>query len=69
MDRMPRPRLVSLSLEVNPLVRNGIRSGLVDHETLALFSGAGIVNGSTPDGEWTEIENKIGNFMKAIMQK
>ena len=47
----------------------GIRSGLVDHETLALFSGAGIVNGSTPDGEWTEIENKIGNFMKAIMQK
>ncbi|MFQ5631178.1 MAG: isochorismate synthase MenF, partial [bacterium] len=45
----------------------GIRSGLVEGNKLALFSGAGIVKGSTPDGEWAEIENKIANFMKAIM--
>lgn len=45
----------------------GIRSGLVYHNELALFSGAGIVQGSTPDGEWAEIENKIANFMKALM--
>lgn len=46
-----------------------IRSGLVDKKELALFSGAGIVKGSTPEGEWAEIENKIANFMKAIMAK
>jgi menaquinone-specific isochorismate synthase len=40
----------------------GIRSGLVRGQTLALFSGAGIVAGSVPDEEWTEIEQKIGDF-------
>ena len=40
----------------------GIRSGLVRGDTLALYSGAGIVPGSTPGGEWTEIEQKIGDF-------
>jgi menaquinone-specific isochorismate synthase len=40
----------------------GIRSGLVRGQTLALFSGAGIVAGSVPDGEWAEIEQKIGDF-------
>jgi len=29
---------------------------------LALFSGAGIVAGSVPEGEWEEIEQKIGDF-------
>lgn len=40
----------------------GIRSGLVRGDTLALYSGAGIVEGSTPEGEWAEIEQKIEDF-------
>ena len=40
----------------------GIRSGLVRGNRLALFSGAGIVAGSVPEGEWAEIEQKIGDF-------
>ena len=40
----------------------GIRSGLVRGDALALYSGAGIVEGSTPEGEWAEIEQKIGDF-------
>jgi menaquinone-specific isochorismate synthase len=40
----------------------GIRSGLMREQTLALFSGAGIVAGSVPDEEWAEIEQKIGDF-------
>ena len=40
----------------------GIRSGLVRGQTLALFSGAGLVAGSVPDEEWAEIEQKIGDF-------
>ena len=39
-------------------------AGLVQGNTLSLFSGAGIVQGSTPEAEWQEIENKISNFMK-----
>ena len=42
----------------------GLRSGLVRGRTLALFSGAGIVAGSVPDEEWTEIEQKIGDFTR-----
>ncbi len=44
----------------------GIRAGLVEESQIALFSGAGIVDGSTPDREWEEIEQKIGDFA-AIM--
>jgi menaquinone-specific isochorismate synthase len=40
----------------------GIRSGLVRGSRLALFSGAGIVEGSVPEDEWAEIEQKIGDF-------
>ena len=42
----------------------GIRSGLVRGRTLALYSGAGIVAGSVPEGEWAEIEQKIGDFTR-----
>ncbi len=42
----------------------GIRSGLVRRNRLALFSGAGIVAGSVPEGEWAEIEQKIGDFTR-----
>ncbi|MCO5189838.1 MAG: isochorismate synthase [Anaerolineae bacterium] len=44
----------------------GIRSGLINGNTLSLFSGAGIVPGSVPEQEWQEIENKLGNFRKAL---
>ena len=44
----------------------GLRAGLVEESQIALFSGAGIVEGSTPDREWEEIEQKIGDFA-AIM--
>ena len=40
----------------------GIRSGLVHGNNLALFSGAGIVEGSVPEAEWAEIEQKIDDF-------
>ena len=41
----------------------GIRSGLVDGNTLSLYSGAGIVSGSKPVEEWAEIEQKMANFL------
>jgi menaquinone-specific isochorismate synthase len=44
----------------------GIRSGLVRGRTLALFSGAGIVPGSTAEEEWAEVEQKIGDFTGAF---
>jgi menaquinone-specific isochorismate synthase len=44
----------------------GLRAGLVEEDRMALFSGAGIVDGSVPDREWEEIEQKIGDFA-AIM--
>ncbi len=40
----------------------GIRSGLVRGRSLSLYSGAGIVEGSVPETEWAEIEQKIGDF-------
>jgi menaquinone-specific isochorismate synthase len=43
-----------------------IRSGLVQAERLALFSGAGIVDGSVPEQEWDEIEQKIGDFASVL---
>jgi len=45
----------------------GIRSGMVVDKKLHLFAGAGIVKGSTPEGEWDEIENKIDNFITALV--
>lgn len=43
-----------------------IRSALVNHDTLSLYAGAGIVEGSTAEGEWNEIETKIGNFIEVF---
>lgn len=42
----------------------GIRSGLLKNNQLALFAGAGIVNESTAQDEWDEIENKVSTFLK-----
>lgn len=44
----------------------GIRSGLLTRDTLHFFAGAGVVRGSTADGEWTETEHKL-NVMKSIL--
>jgi len=44
----------------------GIRSGLVQGKKLSVFAGAGIVQGSEPQAEWDEVENKISNFIKII---
>lgn len=44
-----------------------IRSGLVHGNQLTVYSGAGIVPGSTPEQEWNEIENKLLNFRKALL--
>ena len=44
----------------------GIRSALVSDHKLALFSGAGIVEGSVPRLEWAEIEQKISNFLQIL---
>ncbi|MEZ4744549.1 MAG: chorismate-binding protein [Calditrichia bacterium] len=43
-----------------------IRSGMVYHNKLLLYAGAGIVPGSEPEKEWDELENKISNFMRAL---
>ena len=43
-----------------------IRSGLVHHATLALYSGAGVVAGSEPEREWDEIEQKISDFAAVL---
>ncbi len=44
----------------------GIRSALVQGNTINLFAGAGIVQGSDPESEWRELENKIANFIKIL---
>lgn len=46
-----------------------IRSGLVQEDNLYLYSGAGIVEGSNPESEWEEIENKIAGFINTFNSK
>ncbi len=43
-----------------------IRCGLLQGSKLSLFSGAGLVEGSTPESEWEEIEHKLGVFLKIL---
>ncbi|GAB5522116.1 MAG: hypothetical protein RhofKO_43670 [Rhodothermales bacterium] len=43
-----------------------IRSGLIEGNTLALYSGAGIVDGSDARSEWDEIEHKIIDFINVF---
>lgn len=44
----------------------GLRCGRVDETRLALYSGAGVVEGSTPEAEWAEIEDKIADFVAVL---
>lgn len=43
-----------------------IRSGLVRNRELILHAGAGIVQGSIPEKEWEEIEQKLGDFTSVL---
>jgi len=43
-----------------------IRSGLINKNNLFLYSGAGIVQGSQPESEWQEINNKIAGYLKIL---
>ncbi|MDP6764779.1 MAG: isochorismate synthase [SAR324 cluster bacterium] len=40
----------------------GIRSAQINHKTLRIYTGAGIVQGSDPDSEWNEIDAKLRNW-------
>lgn len=44
----------------------GLRSGLVHEDRLSLFSGVGIVEGSNPEDEWEEMDQKTLNFMDIV---
>lgn len=44
----------------------GIRSSLVTDRVISLFTGAGIVQGSTPESEWQEIEDKMSTAFKVL---
>lgn len=43
-----------------------IRSGLISGSVIRLYSGAGIVRGSTPLDEWREVEHKIGDLAQVL---
>lgn len=43
-----------------------LRCALINGNQIKLYSGAGIVDGSQPEDEWHEIENKISNFLKLL---
>jgi len=43
-----------------------IRSALIIKNKMYLYSGAGIVDGSSPEREWEELENKIYHFKKVL---
>ena len=45
-----------------------IRSALVRGNSLTLFAGAGIVEGSIPAQEWMETESKLLNFTRLLQQ-
>lgn len=44
----------------------GIRSGLLSGRILRVFTGAGIVNGSIPEEEWREIEDKLQSWQHLL---
>ncbi len=44
----------------------GLRSALVTNNQLSLYSGVGIVEGSVPEEEWQEVDDKTINFMRIL---
>jgi menaquinone-specific isochorismate synthase len=45
-----------------------IRSALIAGNRALVYAGAGIVDGSSPDQEWAEIENKIAPMIAALSE-
>ena len=39
-----------------------IRSGIINHQKISLYAGAGIINASHPNKEWDELNTKIHGF-------
>ncbi len=46
----------------------GIRSALVSDGHAYIYSGAGLVQGSDPDSEWEEVDQKIGEILAITRQ-
>jgi len=46
-----------------------LRCALVQGKNVSLFAGAGIVEGSTPEGEWQEIENKNSAYLRVFEER
>jgi menaquinone-specific isochorismate synthase len=46
----------------------GIRSALVNEDRVYLYSGAGLVQGSDPQSEWEEVDQKIGDILAITQQ-
>jgi menaquinone-specific isochorismate synthase len=44
----------------------GIRSALVTGNTLSVYTGAGIVEGSVPEDEWAELESKLTPYTSIL---
>lgn len=42
-----------------------IRCGTVKGNLVRLFAGAGIVEASSPDSEWAEVQTKLGTMLRA----
>lgn len=42
-----------------------IRCGTIKRNKVRLFAGAGIVEASSPDSEWTEVQTKLGTMLRA----
>ena len=46
-----------------------LRSAMVEGNTLRLYAGAGIVEGSDPEQEWQEIENKAAGLRSLLFSE
>lgn len=46
----------------------GIRSALASENRVYIYSGAGLVQGSDPDSEWEEVDQKIGEILAITKQ-
>jgi menaquinone-specific isochorismate synthase len=44
-----------------------IRCGLIEDHRLHLYAGAGIVEGSDPEAEWNELDQKISDFVRLLI--
>ena len=40
----------------------GMRSGVLERNSLTVYTGAGIVEGSDPDREWQELDHKLRSW-------